>query len=60
MVKPRYIRDETEVRRALTHVERDLDRLRNPAEHIAERKRERDMILAWASENEWATPNREC
>ncbi len=51
---------EKEARRALAHVERDLGRLRNPAEHIAERVRERDMLLAWATENGWmATPDRE-
>ncbi len=58
-MKPRYIRDEEKLRRALAHVDRDLERLRNPAGYIAERERERNMILAWAAENGWATPDKE-
>ena len=52
-MKPLYINDEVDARRALAHVELDLERLRNPAIHIVDRVRERETIMTWARENGW-------
>ncbi len=52
-LKPLYINDEAEARRVLAHIELDIERLRNPAMHIVDRVREREMIMDWSRENGW-------